>query len=107
MRADISAECSNDKIRAVIVFNGTFKGIIYSSGYVNDPTCLYINGTGASRYEFDIRLNQCGTLGRQELHQPSVPGEARVSIPQISALHCKKRHLPMSCMARSCKLNVS
>lgn len=79
-RADISAECSNDLIRAVIVFNGTFKGIIYSSGYVNDPTCLYVNGTGSTRYEFSIRLNQCGTLGRQELHQPTIPGEARVGI---------------------------
>lgn len=79
-RADISAECSDDLIRAVIVFNGTFKGIIYSSGYVNDPTCLYVNGTGSTRYEFSIRLNQCGTLGRQELHQPTIPGEARVSV---------------------------
>lgn len=61
------------------MFNGTFKGIIYSSGYVNDPTCLYVNGTGTSRYEFNIRLNECGTVGRQEVHQPTNPGEARVS----------------------------
>lgn len=80
---DISAECSNDLIRAVIVFNGTFKGIIYSSGYVTDPTCLYVNGTGSTRYEFNIRLNQCGTLGRQELHQPTIPGEARVSVCHV------------------------
>lgn len=65
------------------MFNGTFKGIIYSSGYVNDPTCLYVNGTGLTRYEFSIRLNQCGTLGRQELHQPKIPGEARVSKRQF------------------------
>jgi hypothetical protein len=73
----ISAECSNDLIRTVIIFNGTFKGIIYSSGYVRDPNCLYVNGTGKTRYDFSIRLNQCGTLGRQELHSPVGPDEVR------------------------------
>lgn len=73
----ISAECSNDLIRTVIIFNGTFKGIIYSSGYVRDSNCLYINGTGKTRYDFSIRLNQCGTLGRQEIHPPSGPNEVR------------------------------
>lgn len=73
----ISAECSNDLIRTVIIFNGTFKGIIYSSGYVRDPNCVYINGTGKTRYQFSIRLNQCGTLGRQELHPPVGPNEIR------------------------------
>jgi len=73
----ISAECSNDFIRTVIVFNGTFKGIIYSSGYVRDPNCLYINGTGKTRYDFSIRLNQCGTLGRQEVHSPTGPNDVR------------------------------
>lgn len=73
----ISAECSNDLIRTVIIFNGTFKGIIYSSGYVRDPSCVYINGTGKTRYQFNIRLNQCGTLGRQELHSPVGPNEIR------------------------------
>lgn len=73
----ISAECSNDLIRTVIIFNGTFKGIIYSSGYVRDPDCLYINGTGKTRYDFSIRLNQCGTLGRQEVHSPTGPNDIR------------------------------
>lgn len=73
----ISADCSDDLIRAVIIFNGTFKGIIYSSGYVRDPSCLYINGTGKTRYDFSIRLNQCGTLGRQELHTPTGPNDVR------------------------------
>ena len=73
----ISAECSNDLIRTVIIFNGTFKGIIYSSGYVRDQNCLYINGTGKTRYDFSIKLNQCGTLGRQETHPPSGPNEVR------------------------------
>lgn len=61
------------------MFNGTFKGMIYASGYVNDPTCLFVNGTGATRYELSIRLNQCGTVGHHEMHQPKIPGEARVS----------------------------
>lgn len=81
------------------MFNGTFKGIIYSSGYVTDPTCLYVNGTGSTRYEFNIRLNQCGTLGRQELHQPTIPGEARVSVADdekktnARCFHLKKNFL--------------
>lgn len=62
----ISADCSNDMIRAVIVFNGTFKGIVYSSGYVRDSNCMYINGTGKNRYDFSIKLNECGTMGKQE-----------------------------------------
>lgn len=73
----ISAECSNDLIRTLIIFNGTFKGIIYSSGYVRDPSCLYINGTGKTRYDFSIRLNQCGTLGRQEVHPGSANSDFR------------------------------
>jgi len=73
----ISAECSNDLIRTVIIFNGTFKGLIYSSGYVHDPNCLYINGTGKTRYDFSIRLNQCGTTGRQELHSASGPNKIK------------------------------
>ena len=62
-------------------FNGTFTGLIYSSGYVHDANCIYVNavnGSGRS-YEFFIRLNQCGTLGRQEMYHPTMPGEARVN----------------------------
>lgn len=73
----ISAECSNDLIKTVIMFNGTFKGIIYSSGFVREPNCLYINGTGKTRYDFSIRLNQCGTLSRSDLHPPAGPNEVR------------------------------
>ena len=32
-------------------------------GYSYDTDCIYINGTGASEYEFYIQLNRCGTLG--------------------------------------------
>lgn len=78
----------------MIVFNGTFKGIIYSSGYVNDPTCLYVNGSGLTRYEFSIRLNQCGTLGRQEVHQPAIPGEARVSVGGVGAVDAARFRRP-------------
>lgn len=73
----ISAECSNDLIRTVIIFNGTFKGLIYSSGYVRDSECIYVNGTGKTRYDFSIRLNQCGTLGRQEIHAPTGANDIR------------------------------
>lgn len=50
------------KIR--IGFNGSFGGLLYSSGYSYDPDCVYINGTGRDYYEFYIQLNRCGTLGK-------------------------------------------
>lgn len=49
-------------------------------GYVHDGNCIYVNGSGRNHYEFFIRLNQCGTLGRQEMYHPTLPGEARVRI---------------------------
>ena len=76
---DIAAECSDDYMKVTIHYNGTFMGLVYSSGYVHDPNCIYVNGTGRNHYEFFIRLNQCGTLGRQEMYHPKRPGEVRVS----------------------------
>ncbi|XP_015795357.1 uncharacterized protein LOC107371721 isoform X2 [Tetranychus urticae] len=73
----ISAECSDDYMKVVTVFNGTFTGLVYSAGYVHDTNCIYVNGTGRNRYDFFIRLNQCGTLGRQEMYHPKRPGELR------------------------------
>ncbi|RWS13895.1 Zona pellucida-like domain containing protein 12 [Dinothrombium tinctorium] len=73
----IAAECSDDYMKVVTHFNGTFTGLIYSAGYVHDANCIYVNGTGRSQYEFFIRLNQCGTLGRQEMYHPQRPGEVR------------------------------
>ena len=66
-------------MKVTIHYNGTFEGLVYSSGYVHDPNCIYVNGTGRNHYEFFIRLNQCGTLGRQEMYHPKRPGEVRVS----------------------------
>lgn len=66
-------------MKVTVHYNGTFGGLIYSSGYVHDPNCIYVNGTGRNHYEFFIRLNQCGTLGRQEMYHPKRPGEVRVS----------------------------
>ena len=67
--ADIEAECQDDYMKIRIGFNGSFGGLLYSSGYSYDPDCVYINGTGRDYYEFYIQLNRCGTLGtnsRQE-----------------------------------------
>jgi len=75
---DITAECSDEYMKVTIHFNGTFTGLVYSSGYVHDLNCIYVNGSGRNHYEFFIRLNQCGTLGRQEMYHPTLPGEARV-----------------------------
>ncbi|XP_034256923.1 uncharacterized protein LOC117654416 [Thrips palmi] len=57
------------KIR--IGFNGSFGGLLYSSGYAYDPECVYINGTGRDYYEFYIQLNRCGTLGKNSLGEDS------------------------------------
>ncbi|GAB6029397.1 hypothetical protein CHUAL_005156 [Chamberlinius hualienensis] len=58
----INAECQNDYMKITILFNGSFNGMIYSAKYAYNPDCLYVNGTGAQRYQFYIRLNRCGTL---------------------------------------------
>ena len=50
-------------MKITIEFNGSFTGLIYSTGYSYDTECIYINGSGRSRYEFFIQLNRCGTLG--------------------------------------------
>lgn len=62
--ADIEAECQDDYMKIRIGFNGSFGGLLYSSGYSYDPDCVYINGTGRDYYEFYIQLNRCGTLGK-------------------------------------------
>ncbi|CAG7732820.1 unnamed protein product, partial [Allacma fusca] len=59
----IEAECQDDFMKIRVAFNGSFQGLIYSSGYSYDPDCVYVNGTGRDYYEYLIRLNRCGTLG--------------------------------------------
>ncbi|XP_076322133.1 uncharacterized protein LOC143231482 [Tachypleus tridentatus] len=61
----ITADCYDNYMRINLHFNGTFSGIVYSTGYVHDPDCVYINGSYDKRYEFYIRLNRCGTLGQR------------------------------------------
>ncbi|XP_052566325.1 uncharacterized protein LOC120427126 [Culex pipiens pallens] len=60
----IEAECQDDYMKIRIGFNGSFSGLLYSSGYAYDPDCMYINGSGRDYYEFLIQLNRCGTLGK-------------------------------------------
>ncbi|XP_055610182.1 uncharacterized protein LOC129757087 isoform X2 [Uranotaenia lowii] len=60
----IEAECQDDYMKIRIGFNGSFTGLLYSSGYAYDPDCMYINGSGRDYYEFLIQLNRCGTLGK-------------------------------------------
>ncbi|KAL0268361.1 UNVERIFIED_CONTAM: hypothetical protein PYX00_010335 [Menopon gallinae] len=60
----IEAECQDDYMKIRVGFNGSFAGLLYSSGYSYDPDCVYINGTGRDYYEFYIQLNRCGTLGK-------------------------------------------
>lgn len=54
-------------MKVTMRFNGTFSGLVYSSGYASDSSCSYVNGSGRNHYEFYIRLNRCGTLGQQEV----------------------------------------
>ncbi|XP_076354684.1 cuticlin-3-like isoform X1 [Tachypleus tridentatus] len=63
---DITADCQDNYMRITIRFNGSFTGLIYSTGYVHDLDCIYVNGTGRSLYEFYIRQNRCGTQGRRK-----------------------------------------
>uniref|UniRef100_A0A336M711 CSON011219 protein n=1 Tax=Culicoides sonorensis TaxID=179676 RepID=A0A336M711_CULSO len=63
----IEAECQDDYMKIRIGFNGSFTGLLYSSGYAYDPDCMYINGSGRDYYEFYIQLNRCGTLGKNAL----------------------------------------
>ncbi|KAL1132072.1 hypothetical protein AAG570_010030 [Ranatra chinensis] len=63
------------KIR--IGFNGSFGGLLYSSGYSYDPDCVYINGTGRDYYEFYIQLNRCGTLGKNSRHEEARKNPAK------------------------------
>ncbi|ODM91629.1 Cuticlin-1 [Orchesella cincta] len=59
----IEAECQDDFMKIRVLFNGSFHGLIYSSGYSYDPDCVYVNGTGRDGYDYLIKLNRCGTLG--------------------------------------------
>ncbi|GFT45471.1 ZP domain-containing protein [Nephila pilipes] len=65
----IKADCFDNHMKVTMRFNGTFDGLVYSSGYTQDSTCNYVNGSGRNHYEFFIRLNRCGTLGQQEVSE--------------------------------------
>ncbi|XP_054706685.1 uncharacterized protein LOC129216495 [Uloborus diversus] len=62
----VTADCFNNYMKITVQFNGSFEGLVYSSGYAYDSDCVYVNGSGQDKYEFSIRLNSCGTLGRPE-----------------------------------------
>ncbi|KAG8198545.1 hypothetical protein JTE90_026446 [Oedothorax gibbosus] len=68
----IKADCFDNYMKVTMRFNGTFDGLIYSSGYAQDSSCSYVNGSGRNHYEFFIRLNRCGTLGQQEVSEDTV-----------------------------------
>ena len=53
-------------------------------GYSYDSDCIYVNGTGASEYEFYIQLNRCGTLGGSD-HQKK-RDVAKNSEPTVSSI---------------------
>ncbi|GFQ76252.1 ZP domain-containing protein [Trichonephila clavata] len=67
----IKADCFDNHMKVTMRFNGTFDGMVYSSGYTQDASCNYVNGSGRNHYEFFIRLNRCGTLGQQEVSEDS------------------------------------
>ncbi|GIY83857.1 ZP domain-containing protein [Caerostris darwini] len=68
----IKADCFDNHMKVTMRFNGTFDGLIYSSGYTQDSSCNYVNGSGRNHYEFFIRLNRCGTLGQQEVSEDNL-----------------------------------
>ncbi|XP_015922364.1 cuticlin-5-like [Parasteatoda tepidariorum] len=67
----VTADCFSNYMKITIQFNGSFDGLVYSTGYAHDNDCVYVNGSGHDRYEFSIRLNRCGTLGRPEFEPSS------------------------------------
>ncbi|CAL1282701.1 unnamed protein product [Larinioides sclopetarius] len=67
----VTADCFSNYMKITVQFNGSFDGLVYSTGYAHDNDCVYINGSGQERYEFSIRLNRCGTLGRPEFEPSS------------------------------------
>ncbi|CAL1263494.1 unnamed protein product, partial [Larinioides sclopetarius] len=69
---DIKADCFDNYMKVTMRFNGTFDGLVYSSGYTQDTSCNYVNGSGRNHYEFLIRLNRCGTLGQQEVSEDNM-----------------------------------
>ncbi|XP_066954186.1 uncharacterized protein [Macrobrachium rosenbergii] len=70
----IEAECQDDFMRIHVKFNGTFNGLIYSSGYAYDGDCIYVNGSGRPIYDFFIQLNRCGTLSGNEKGREDIRG---------------------------------
>lgn len=71
MFPDVTADCYSNYMKITVQFNGSFEGLVYSTGYAHDSDCVYVNGSGHSKYEFSIRLNRCGTLGRPEFEPTS------------------------------------
>ncbi|GFS75347.1 ZP domain-containing protein [Nephila pilipes] len=67
----VTADCFSNYMKITVQFNGSFEGLVYSTGYAHDSDCVYVNGSGVERYEFSIRLNRCGTLGRPEFEPSS------------------------------------
>ncbi|XP_040073763.2 uncharacterized protein LOC8031182 [Ixodes scapularis] len=66
-------------MRIQLGFNGSFLGLVYSTEYAHDPDCVYVNGTGRASYQFQVRVNRCGTLGRTDVAQSALdspPGTA-------------------------------
>ncbi|XP_013774172.1 uncharacterized protein LOC106459132 [Limulus polyphemus] len=75
----ITADCFDNYMKINVRFNGSFNGLIYSTGYVHDPDCVFINGSGEKLYEFFIRLNRCGTLGERNEFNNRLPDEKRIT----------------------------
>ncbi|XP_042889624.1 uncharacterized protein LOC122264663 [Penaeus japonicus] len=70
----IEAECQDDFMRIHVQFNGSFSGLVYSSGYAYDGDCIYVNGSGRGTYDFFIQLNRCGTLSGNEKGREDIRG---------------------------------
>lgn len=71
---NIEAECQDEFMKIHVQFNGSFHGLVYSSGYAYDGDCIYVNGTGRFAYDFFIQLNRCGTLSGNEQGREDIRG---------------------------------
>ncbi|XP_050718763.1 uncharacterized protein LOC126999810 [Eriocheir sinensis] len=64
----IEAECQEESMKIFVKFNGSFSGLIYSSGYAHNTDCVYVSGSGRPSYTFIVLHDRCGTAsGNQDV----------------------------------------
>ncbi|XP_055348888.1 uncharacterized protein LOC129595800 [Paramacrobiotus metropolitanus] len=62
----LSVMCGADEMKVNMEFEKPFSGIVYSKGYFNKPSCIYVTGKENQRvFNFTIGYDRCGSFTRQ------------------------------------------